>query len=57
LAEETNNQIIALQAKHEEEKGRFETEIQKLQLKLKEKDDIIGLEQNSANFYKTLKDN
>ena len=57
MAEETNNQIIALQAKHEEEKGRFETEIQKLQLKLKEKDDIIGLEQNSANFYKTLKDN
>jgi len=30
IAEETNNQIIALQAKHEEEKERFENVIQKL---------------------------
>ena len=27
IAEETNNQIIALQAKHQEEKDRFESEI------------------------------
>ena len=27
IAEETNNQIIALQAKHEEEKQKFENEI------------------------------
>jgi len=30
LAEETNNQILALKAKHEEEKERFELEIKKL---------------------------
>ena len=30
IAEETNNRIIALQAKYEEEKDRFEEQIQKL---------------------------
>ena len=29
-ADETNNQILALKAKHEEEKERFELEIKKL---------------------------
>jgi chromosome segregation ATPase len=54
LAEETNNQIIALQAKHEEEKARFEIEIQKLQMKLKEKDEVI--EMDNAHLDKNLKD-
>jgi hypothetical protein len=39
VASETNNQILALKAKHEEEKERFEIEIKKLQEKLKERDD------------------
>jgi hypothetical protein len=30
IASETNNQILALKAKHEEEKERFELEIKKL---------------------------
>ena len=30
IAEETNNRIVALQAKYEEEKDRFEEQIQKL---------------------------
>jgi chromosome segregation ATPase len=50
IAEETNNQIIALQAKHEEEKEKFENVIQKLQLKLKEKDEMI--EFDDKNFDK-----
>lgn len=50
IAEETNNQIIALQAKHEEEKEKFENIIQKLQLKLKEKDEMI--EFDDKNFDK-----
>jgi len=52
LAEETNNQIIALQAKHEEERVRFEFEIQKMQQKLKENDEIIGFESNSTKNLK-----
>jgi len=54
IAEETNNQIIALQAKHEEEKERFENVIQKLQLKLKEKDEMI--EFDDKKFDKDYKD-
>jgi hypothetical protein len=43
LAEETKNQIIALQAKHETEKERHDKNIEKLQerLKLKDKDDNV----------------
>ena len=39
VSEETNNQILALKAKHENEKLRFETKIKDLQDKLKERDD------------------
>ena len=39
VSEETNNQILALKAKHENEKLRFETKIKDLQDKLREKDD------------------
>lgn len=39
VAEETNNQILALKAKHEAEKFNFESKIKDLQDKLKEKDD------------------
>lgn len=38
-AEETNNQILALKAKHEADKQNFESKIQDLQEKLKEKDE------------------
>ena len=44
IAEETNNQIIALQAKIEDERENFDYEIQKLQLKLKEKDEMMDFE-------------
>lgn len=30
MADETNNQILALKAKHEEEKDRFELDLKKL---------------------------
>lgn len=39
VSEETNNQILALKAKHEVEKCNFEFKIMNLQEKLKEKDD------------------
>jgi hypothetical protein len=39
IAEETNNQIIALQAKHQEDKDLFEANIQKLQMSLNNKED------------------
>ena len=39
ISEETNNQILALKAKHEAEKYNFERKIKDLQDKLKEKDD------------------
>ena len=48
IAEETNNQIIALQAKHQEEKDRFESEIITLQIRLKEKDECIEFEDKSV---------
>jgi hypothetical protein len=38
MANETNNQILALKAKHEEEKDRFELDLKKLQEVLKEQD-------------------
>lgn len=53
LAEETNNQIIALQAKHEEDKEIFEMEIQKLQMKLKEKDEIIEFDDKAFDKKET----
>jgi hypothetical protein len=52
FSEEANNQIIALRAKHEEEKERFEVEIQKLQERLKEKDEVI--EFDDKNFDQTF---
>ena len=48
VAEEANNQIIALRAKHEEEKDRFENEIKKLTDRLKVKDEMI--EFDDKNF-------
>lgn len=48
-SEETNNQILALKAKHEEEKERFELEIKKLQERLKERDDPIEFDDKSFN--------
>lgn len=48
IAEETKNQIIALQAKHQEEKDRFESEIITLQIRLKEKDECIEFEDKSV---------
>jgi hypothetical protein len=39
ISEETNNQILALKAKHEAEKFNFEHKIKDLQDKLKERDD------------------
>ena len=48
ISEEATNQIIALRAKHEEEKERFENEIIKLQERLKEKDEVI--EFDDKNF-------
>lgn len=39
VSEETNNQILALKAKHEAEKYSFERKIKDLQDKLKERDD------------------
>ena len=47
IAGETNNQILALKAKHEEEKERFETEIKKLQERLKERDGTIEFDDKS----------
>jgi len=51
-AEEINNHIIALQAKTEEERVRFDMEIQKLQMKLKEKDEMIEFEEKGLNSNK-----
>ena len=48
IDEETNNQIIALLAKHQEEKDRFESEITTLQIRLKEKDEVIEFEDKSV---------
>lgn len=53
VAEEANNQIIALRAKHEEEKERFETEIKKLTERLKVKDEMIEFDDKTfENSYK-----
>ena len=48
-ADETNNQILALKAKHEEEKDRFELEIKKLQERLKERDEPIEFDDKNFN--------
>ena len=48
VSEDLNNQSIALRAKHDEEKERFENEIKKLQERLKEKDEVI--EFDDKNF-------
>lgn len=49
IAGETNNQIFALKAKHEEEKEIFELEIKKLQERLKDRDDPIEFDDKSFN--------
>ena len=49
VASETNNQILALKAKHEEEKERFEADIKNLQERLKERDDPIEFDDKSFN--------
>ena len=49
MAGETNNQILALKAKHEEEKEQFEIQIKKLQERLKERDDPIEFDDKSFN--------
>ena len=48
-ADETNNQILALKAKHEEEKEKFELEIKKLQERLKERDEPIEFDDKTFN--------
>lgn len=50
ISNETNNQILALKAKHEEEKENFEKQIKKLQEKLKERDDPIEFDDKSFNI-------
>lgn len=57
VAEEANNQIIALRAKHEEEKERFENEIKKLSDRLKVKDEMIEFEdKNFDQSYQQARD-
>ncbi len=57
VAEEANNQIIALRAKHEEEKERFENEIKKLTDRLKVKDEMIEFDdKNFDQSYQQAKD-
>lgn len=46
-ANETNNQILALKAKHEVGKEVFENEIKKLQERLKEKDEPLEFNDKS----------
>lgn len=50
LAEETNNQIVALRAKHDEEKEKFENEIKKMQEKLKHKDQVIEFDEKTYDY-------
>lgn len=57
VAEEANNQIIALRAKHEEEKERFENEIKKLSDRLKVKDEMIEFDDKGFDqSYQQAKD-
>lgn len=51
IANETNNQILALKAKHEEEKDRFELDLKKLQEILKERDEPIEFDDKSFNHH------
>ena len=48
VTEETNNQILALKANHEDRKLRFESQIKGLQERLKEKEES-GLETLAMN--------
>ena len=57
IAEETNNQIIALQAKTEDEREKFDNEIQKLQLKLKEKDEMFEFDDKADKNKETQEAN
>ena len=53
-ASDTNNQILALKAKHEEGKQTFEYDIKKLQEQLKDKDKRFEYNEKSLN--QTMKD-
>ena len=48
VTDETNNQILALKANHEDRKHRFESQIKGLQERLKEKEEN-GLEMLAMN--------
>ena len=57
LSEETNNQILALKAKHEADKLNFEDKIQSLQTKLRERDESeLDHKAKGATDDKTTKD-
>lgn len=57
IAEETKNHIIALQAKTEDERKKFDDEIQKLQMKLKEKEDYIDNDDKGMDKLKEQQNN
>lgn len=48
-ANETNNQILALKSKHEEDKEDFEKEIKELQQRLKERDQNVEFDDKNFN--------
>ena len=49
VAGETNNNILALKAKHEGQKETFETDVKKLQERLKERDENIEFDDKTFN--------
>ena len=57
IAEETKNHIIALQAKTEDERKKFDDEIQKLQSQLKEKEDYIDNDDKGVDKLKEQENN
>lgn len=57
IAEETKNHIIALQAKTEDERRKFEKEIQKLQAKLDEPSDYLEHDDKAVDKNKETETN
>lgn len=57
IAEETRNHIIALQAKTEDERRKFDIEIQRLQMKLKEKEDYLDNDDKAVEKNKEAENN
>lgn len=57
IAEETRNHIIALQAKTEDERRKFDIEIQRLQMKLKEKEDYLDNDDKAVDKNKEQETN